>query len=236
MVESAPSEGNRPAFRYERKFVCGFSPEEALLNIRLHPSLFHEIYDQRAVNNLYLDTVDLRSMHETLEGIADRVKVRIRWYGRLWGTPERPTLEFKRKQGFLGWKESYLLTPVRLDAICPRTAIAQALAASDLPALAREAVIGLEPSILNRYHRRYFLSADRRYRLTLDWDMQHSAMVALGGSARTMLEDEDVIVELKYDEAADALANTVANHFPFRVTRNSKYVRGLQSVFPGGYF
>jgi hypothetical protein len=36
-----------------------------------------------------------------------------------------------------------------------------------------------------------------------------------------------VIVELKYNREYEELAERISNHFPFRVTRSSKYVDGV---------
>jgi hypothetical protein len=40
-----------------------------------------------------------------------------------------------------------------------------------------------------------------------------------------------VVVELKYDVAQELAAGRVASFFPFRVTRNSKYVQGMERVY-----
>ena len=41
----------------------------------------------------------------------------------------------------------------------------------------------------------------------------------------------DVVVELKYEVEQEPQANYVAGFFPFRVTRNSKYVQGIERVY-----
>jgi len=51
------------------------------------------------------------------------------------------------------------------------------------------------------------------------------------GVLRARAEDHGVvIVELKYDRADEREAERVASRFPFRLTRSSKYVRGVERV------
>jgi hypothetical protein len=40
-----------------------------------------------------------------------------------------------------------------------------------------------------------------------------------------------VIVEMKYEKPFEPQADRVAGFFPFRITRNSKYVTGIESVY-----
>ena len=88
---------------------------EALVN--LHPAIFSQIYHPRFVNNLYLDSLSLNSYFCHVNGLKDRVKVRIRWYGDLFGPVDEPVLELKIKRGSLGRKESFPLASFRGD--CP---------------------------------------------------------------------------------------------------------------------
>ena len=87
---------DRKKARYEVKFVIDdFAKFEIENMIRVHPSLFNEIYSERNVNNLYLDSVSLSSYFDNLAGIAQRLKIRVRWYGSLFGFIEKPVLEIK---------------------------------------------------------------------------------------------------------------------------------------------
>ena len=42
--------------------------------------------------------------------------------------------------------------------------------------------------------------------------------------------DHDVIVELKYDTEHDEYANRISASFPFRLSKNSKYVNGIDQL------
>src|SRR5689334_22615235 len=103
-------------YRYERKFLVpsgsGISPE---IGIKLNPAIFSPIHHPRTVNNIYLDSPALRLYFMNLQGATARTKVRIRWYGDLLGPLPSPVLEFKTKQGLLGQKSCYALSPLKLD-------------------------------------------------------------------------------------------------------------------------
>ena len=43
--------------------------------------------------------------------------------------------------------------------------------------------------------------------------------------------DENVILELKYNIDADDDVNRITEHFPFRLTKSSKYISGLEKIY-----
>ena len=89
--------------RYERKFaIVGASLAEVEHHVRHHPALFFAEYAPRVVNNVYLDSPDLRSYHENVNGHSSRSKLRARWYGQLFGKVPRAVLEQKCKRGHGG--------------------------------------------------------------------------------------------------------------------------------------
>lgn len=221
-----------PSLRYERKFLVPPRWHSTIgRGIKLNPALFSPIYQPRVVNNIYLDSSALRLYFLNLDGAAQRTKVRIRWYGERLGELARPVLEFKIKHGLLGAKESFPLKPFCLDTAFNSTILAQVLSGSELPANVRHLLRGLEPTLLNCYRRHYYQSADRRYRLTWDSHLEfyrlHRGHNSLLGQAAPCPWQ---VVELKYDQAHAAGAEQVAGALPFRLTRMSKYVFGVDSL------
>ena len=68
--------------RYELKLVCGgHHLAQARSWIRLHRAGLVTAYPPRRVNSLYLDTPGLGGLRDNLDGLAQRTKVRWRWYG-----------------------------------------------------------------------------------------------------------------------------------------------------------
>jgi len=219
-------------YRYERKFlVPRLCWSEVEVRIKRHPALFSEIFPPRAVNNIYLDSVPLRHYFMNVNGVFDRTKVRIRWYGELFGPVCEPVLEFKLKEGLLGKKESFPLEPFLFDASFDIDRLAGFIRDSDLPAPVRRQVQCFEPTLLNRYHRKYFQSADGDYRVTLDSELEFFRLRSRQNSFLHRTADrQHKILELKYGSEHPAGAELVANGFPFRVGKISKYVLGLECL------
>ena len=97
-VEKVESEVR--AYRYERKFLIENSRIQSIEGVvRLHPALFCGIYAPRFVNNIYLDTDLFLNYRNALDGIANRLKARIRWYGDSFSAAGSPRLEIKGKEG-----------------------------------------------------------------------------------------------------------------------------------------
>lgn len=231
-----PNPGNgAPTLRFERKFLTGgLGLREVLPLIHSHPALFREVYPERAVNNLYLDTPGLRHYFEHVNGTANRVKIRVRWYGPLTGQIERPVLEHKIKRGLVGGKISQVLPPCATNGCNGQRFLPNLRADDGIPEAARRALQGLEPTLVNRYRRRYFLSADGRFRLTLDWGLAfYPPHGVVGDRPFATPSIPPVVIELKFDVAAAGEANSISNAFPFRLTRCSKYVLGIEALHHG---
>jgi hypothetical protein len=221
-------------FRYERKFLVEtLMPFQVCFLIKHHPRLFHEPYPPRFVNNLYLDTPDMDNYYENVSGATQRRKVRVRWYGDPFGEITQPMLEVKIKDGVVGTKHTYPLSTFPMDVrFCDRV-FQRALTKSDLPPEARLALRGMQVVLFNRYYRHYYASRNGDFRITLDTDME---FYKINGLFRNQFVHHqrnayDVVVELKYEIAQEPEANRVASFFPFRMTRNSKYVHGIERVY-----
>ncbi len=46
-----------------------------------------------------------------------------------------------------------------------------------------------------------------------------------------MIDINNIILELKYNQDMDNGANYIVNCFPFRLTKSSKYVSGIESLY-----
>ncbi|MEW6092368.1 MAG: polyphosphate polymerase domain-containing protein [Chloroflexota bacterium] len=222
------------SFRYERKFLVeDLMPFQVEALIRQHPQNFRAPYPPRHVNNLYLDTSDMINYYDNVHGAMQRRKVRVRWYGEPFGEIGRPMLEIKVKDGMVGTKHTYPLSAFRLEArFCDR--IFQGLLSdSDLPPAVRHTLRGLNVVLFNRYHRHYYATHDGAFRLTLDNRMEFYKVNGLFENQFVHRQEnfKDVIVELKYENEQEPQADRVAGFFPFRVTRNSKYVQGIERVY-----
>ncbi|HOX00831.1 MAG TPA: VTC domain-containing protein [Candidatus Paceibacterota bacterium] len=219
-----------PRPRCERKFIAqGLSLDETLALIRLHPALFRSAYPARQVNNVYLDSPALRDYLDHVHGAARRLKTRIRWYGIENGAIEIPVLERKLKSGHVSGKESHPLPPLPLDGALPTKTVDAALDGASLPSLLRAELRHLEPALVNRYERHYFLSADGRFRLTVDTRLLFFGVRPSTGSIVGLPSGNgSPVIELKFSPEHAATAAAIANALPFRMVRFSKYVLGIK--------
>jgi hypothetical protein len=248
--------------RYERKFpVPELGQADLEPFLRLHRLAFRERYAPRQVNNIYLDTADLRCFHDNVAGASRRFKPRLRWYGesvpmRLavdgegkrstgmaragFESDPKLTLEIKRKQGHLGIKDSWTLGELPVDQILA-TAWAlcsgQKVASSDdpttrLPERLRSDLRAMRSVLYNRYRRRYFLSADGRFRLTLDHRMAFRQILSgPDGPPGRAFRASGSVIELKYAAEDDERLRRMLVDFPFRMARSSKYVSGIRACW-----
>ena len=228
---AAPPAG--PAHRYERKFLVGdVDTAWALSVLRCHPAMFREAYPPRWVNNLYLDTPDLRNYEDNLIGRGQRLKVRARWYHALYGLVAEPVLEFKVKRGVVGVKETFDLPPLQVSPAFSDLVFRSWLRNSPIPQEVLARLEGLRVALVNRYFRRYFVTPDGRFRITVDEHLVYQGIGRQGARLARALEDHQaIVVELKYEMAHERQAHAIASSFPFRPTRSSKYVMGIERVY-----
>lgn len=217
--------------RYERKFaIVGVDLAEIEHAIRLHPAHFSEIYGARFINNCYFDSPFHHLYRDAVEGFPLRLKVRIRWYGDLFQPADKPRLELKRKNGPVGAKESFPVPGFALDRSSDLEELADWFSGAEIPAEISGIIGAFRPTLINRYRRRYFASADKRLRMTVDTGCEYYQPEPPRDQVISLREEVAAIVELKYGVADDSLAAAAANHFPARVTKSSKYANGLRLV------
>jgi SPX domain protein involved in polyphosphate accumulation len=219
-------------YRYERKFLTtAFHLKEVEQFLKINPALFSPLFHERIVNNIYFDTLGLHNYVDNIEGEKCRVKVRIRWYGSIFGFIEKPVLEYKIKNGLAGRKESFVLNSFSLDKNFSKAVILNSVDKAEIPELVRKELLSLQPALLNSYNRKYFLSADKKVRVTIDSGL---SFYKISYGHNTFLnhqkDHQTVVVEMKYDPALDEEVRNISNQFPFPLTKSSKYLQGLERV------
>ena len=106
------------SFRYERNFIISeLDRHNVETLIKYNPAMFTEIFHKRVVNNIYFDSLHMDNLYDNKCGTSKRIKVRIRWYGNLFGLIEKPVLELKIKDGFSFFVPLYLCPFVILSFV-----------------------------------------------------------------------------------------------------------------------
>jgi hypothetical protein len=168
--------------------------------------------------------------YDNVEGKDNRVKVRIRWYGDLFGTINTPILELKIKKGLVGIKRSFPLIQFTFSKNFNLNNFYEIFKKSNLPDDVLLKLANLKPSLVNRYNRKYFRDFSQNFRITIDKKISYFS-VANKYIAKSAINDNKIVVELKYDQEKNDEAQEIGTNLPFRLTKNSKYVTGIEKFY-----
>ena len=225
-----PNNDNK--MRYERKFfISDLTKYEIESIIKLHPFVFSEIYYERTINNFYLDSFNMKDYFDNVTGAGDRRKTRIRWYGGILGKIEKSSLELKIKKGSLCNKLFFPLNSFSLEYGFSISVIRDLFRASEIPDALRLELECRDISLFNRYRRKYYISKDEKYRITLDTDLEFREVSCFNNSfVNQSIDRISNILEIKYDERHESGVDKVTDYFPFRMTKSSKYIMGIERL------
>jgi SPX domain protein involved in polyphosphate accumulation len=220
-------------FRHERKFIIDqLCHQEIEHLIKYNPAMFSEIFYERRVNNIYFDSLGLTNYHENLSGISERLKIRIRWYGKVFGVIKKPVLELKIKKNELNQKMSFPLKAFMLDKKLSLKLLQKVFLKSNLPEWLSESLKLYSPVFLNSYKRKYFISADKKCRITLDKDL---CFFRINNKNNSFYENikkrEFYVLEVKYLPQDHEKIPKITNHLLFRLSAHSKYVSGVDLLY-----
>ena len=224
--------------RCEIKFVIGGIATEGIEPwIQMHPAHFRRAYEPRWVNSIYFDNADLSAYRNNLSGISNREKVRFRWYGDLEGAKDG-NLEIKIKRNSLGSKKLFHVTDLSLvQGDTWEAAILKLRKRIDAEALPFLDMYHL-PVVAVRYFRKYFISANNMFRITVDHRLV--GLPQFNGSTvnlrRTVGESHlESIIEVKYSADNSSIASHIIESTPARRSRYSKYVSLSGFALDGGF-
>ena len=217
-------------YRYERKFVAKqFSRIHTEALIKQNSAFFVPAFYPRKVNNIYFDTPGLDCYFDNLFGNGNRWKVRIRWYNETFGRAESPVLEFKIKKGLVGTKKSFPLPGFEIEnSGFNATQLKSVFSEADIPYEIREKLSVLQPVLLNSYWRGYFTSLNKKFRITVDDQLEYYNLRPTWNYFQFVFREvQKTVVELKYEQELNSDAEKITNQFPFRLDKNSKYLTGM---------
>lgn len=205
--------------------------------VRVHPAQWRVAYPARQVNNVYFDSPSYRGLNGNLSGVAERTKLRLRWYGADLTRVQAANLELKCKAGASGWKELAGVTGAFDLAVQSWREVVGLLRAAVVPS----ARVWLDyfsiPVLVSHYRRFYYVCPDGQVRLTVDTDLaaydQHAGMAPNLHRAAPL--DALLVVELKAPLGPGTVRrlSTILTSLPGRVDRFSKYVNGVLAALDG---
>jgi SPX domain protein involved in polyphosphate accumulation len=223
---------NQFDYRYERKLIDKSGDiEKVISNISMMPDGFKKVFPDRHINNIYFDDHKFSLYSKNYNGLYNRIKYRIRWYGSLKKEIINPILELKIKKGSLGYKILFKLKTFDLNKIYSPNLLLKIIKNSDIPKNVKEKIISLRPVLFNRYNRRYYKSiVFPDYRITVDDKLIYSRPKNI--TISKLRDENPIIVEIKYNKNND---NLLSDHFSkkigHRVSKFSKYVNGIIKLY-----
>ena len=214
------SKNNNLLKRYERKWVFN-SIDHNQLFILLNRSnfLFTNQFSDRQVNSIYFDDENHTSIKQNIDGISEKKKYRLRWYGDF-KIITNPTFEIKSKKGFEVSKKNFDL---------PEMSNLNLLDYNDVEKI--ELLINnnfnfknkLFPILTTHYLRSYFISSNKLVRSTVDRNLK-SLLLYKNRNLNIVKEYEDIILEFKYDLNLDEYVRSNLGNISSRLSKNSKFI------------
>ena len=207
-------------FRYERKYLIARTKVPQLLR-ELFKNGYHKIFNTRKVNNIYYDDYLLNSYYENIDGLSDRKKYRVRWYGMTYSKSVKK-FEIKIKSEFLNRKEALSLgsqtftSPIESNLNKINNNVKGVLEELSLNS-------NVIPVLLNNYTRNYYKNKIKNVRVTIDKDLSYYSII----SKKKLAIKDKCIIEFKYSNK-DFFA--VNNMFDLNLDKSSKYVDGTQQT------
>ena len=203
--------------RYERKYIFeNLDLESLIVNLYNSNFFFRDHYPEREVNSIYFDQ-NFSSLIENIEGISNREKLRLRWYGDNFKINSF-YIEKKIKENFLSKKKRQkinLKKQINLFNENDRSRYLINNINSDY-----------DPIVFINYNRLYFVSDLFPIRATIDFNLSSVKFIDKKLNTEKNIF-KNIILELKYDLNFDNEFRSKINKLNLRFTKNSKYVNSI---------
>ena len=204
--------------RFERKWLFKSNNFLALINALIRSNLFFRTqYPPRDVNSVYFDTYNYTSIRQNLDGVSNKKKIRIRWYGKK-NKMINPMIEIKSKKGFETKKENIKIKELdnielnNLDKI--KNQLNKKLKSKK----------NITPILSTHYEREYLISLNGKIRATVDYNLKSIFLNNLSQIDNTKNFKNICILELKYSTNLDKYVRKNLKDISLRLSKNSKFV------------
>lgn len=215
--------------RFEKKFIISRNLFNIISSF-LHTNLFAISYPDRKITSIYYDDEDFGLFYESLEGISDRKKVRVRFYDDNFNDA---VLENKIKIAETGYKKIYKL---KNDLIAEKLVDFEYNSDQEkqinlsIPYLIDDLYM---PVLLVNYKRSYFEN-NEGIRVTLDFDIRFSRLFKDQAPKLSpyYVPFDFGVIEIKYDNKNNydpKIISLLSSEFNLIQTSCSKYTLGLKN-------
>ena len=205
-------------FRFEKKYNINNFESKNLINYIKSNSKLFKIYPSRVVNSIYYDTHDLKFVSENLSGTSFRKKLRLRWYNNDFINAKA---EIKIKKNKMNAKVKRGIVDLSNDNIVKN------IRDLNKNESFKEMVFNylsdeiLYPKIKVSYSRDYYYY--KGLIITFDKDLSFTDI----NDQKKIKKTDNCVFEVKFSSDKLDLYNQIVSDFPFRISRNSKYITGM---------
>ena len=211
----------KSSYRYERKYLIRNVDLPSFL-YEIYNNHYIEVYEERIINNLYFDDLDFNSLMDNIDGLSERKKYRLRWYGNTFENSKKQ-FEVKSKSEFLNTKKVFNLGEYAIKDLTDFNRSFEKIKRHLLLNDQNLFFLFQKKSLMNfnSYERKYFLSTDKNIRITIDKNLKFYSP-----TTKNVFKENKVIVEIKYEKGYD-FKNDI-NYLT--LNKYSKYVKGIIST------
>ena len=204
--------------RFERKWLFKSNNSLSLVNALIRSNLFFRTqFPSRKVNSIYFDTQNYTSIRQNLDGVSNKKKIRIRWYGNK-NTITDPVIEIKSKKGFETKKESSKIKALNNIKLSNLRLIKEKI---NIKIKSKKIIY---PILTTHYEREYFISLNGKIRATIDYNLQSIFLNNLSQIDIVKNFNNICILEFKYSTGLDKYVRKNLKDITLRLSKNSKFV------------
>jgi len=142
-------------------------------------------------------------------------------------------LEFKFKKNIYGYKKIFKINDLTLNLSSTWREIKNKIQKSLTPEYKIIFDKNSEKILINRYKREYFISKNKKLRVTLDRNIQifdqRFASLKPNYKFKNFTQDY-LVIEFKFNKEDKMFLNDLDINIPIKASRNSKYINGVRSI------
>jgi len=214
--------------RYEVKLVEDHAGLADLMQWLYSATSATKVYNDRVINSIYFDDTNFSSVRDNLAGIAQRRKLRLRWYGD--SEISLPTFEVKIRNGRLGYKKSYPINSIKSNLFSSNL---EKISSACLNELQEYNVLfddHITPTLLVKYKREYFQTHDG-IRITIDQNINFSEIQLYSKiNELNSYSYNSIVIELKFEPNMKQTVAELIRPLHSSPKRHSKYLIGMAKL------
>ena len=206
-------------YRFERKWIFNTNYLDLLSKSYKSNFNFKIQHPKRTVNSLYFDDYNQTSVKQNLDGITDKSKIRLRWYGKNSFLITNAKLELKIKKNFLNYKVIYPMKDLKNKNIKNKKDV-EFITKKINQTVKKKMLI---PTVTTHYDRFYLISLNNKIRATIDYNIKGTNFTQFNYNP-VFKNNKNSILELKYDKNFDEYVRNNCKSISSRYSKSSKYV------------